>query len=170
MINEDYNNYYDWNTYQINYQLIKQRLQELRSRNYSTQLITTIEKTLEKDEFYRLNITQLLDIIKANIHRFKPIDLTSNRAKGYPQNHSLMTDRTLPNSDKGGNRYGSTRTHQPNGQQQRGFGQGGNPNLRYNGTGGGGKENLVQEFDTLSENRVRNFKIFIFNSFSLEIT
>lgn len=113
LINEDYNNYYDWNSYQINYQTIKKRLQYLKSQNYSTQLITTIEKMLEKDEFYRLNVTQLLEIIRANIHRFRPIDLTSKRSPGYPQNSSLISDRHTPgNSDKNSGRYGSTRTHQ----------------------------------------------------------
>lgn len=113
LINEDYNNYYDWNSYQINYQTIKKRLQYLKSQNYSTQLVTTIEKMLEKDEFYRLNITQLLEIIKANIHRFRPIDLTSKRSNGYPQNNSIISDRHTPgNSDKSAGRYGSTRTYQ----------------------------------------------------------
>lgn len=150
-MNEDYNNYYDWSTYQINYQLIKQRLQQLKSQNYSTQLISTVEKLLQKDEFYRLNITQLLEIIKSNIHRFKPIDLTSKRSKSFKQNNSLISDRTSPGSDKNGNRYGSTRTYQgPNPTNNINV-----PPLSYNQPG---KENRRGEFDTMSE-RVQNSKI-----------
>lgn len=53
-----------------------------------------------------------------------------------------MSERTYPNSDKNGNRYGSTRTY--------GYGQ-------------TGKENMKKDFDTsISEQRVNLKKLTFF--------
>jgi hypothetical protein len=60
LINEDFNVYYDWEKYQINYPLIQQRLQELREHNYSVYLLNCIDQCLERDEFQRITLDQLI--------------------------------------------------------------------------------------------------------------
>lgn len=58
--NDDFNIFYDWNGQDVNIDLIHAKLRKLQSQGYSAQLIKTLKMMLEKDEYKRIGLSELL--------------------------------------------------------------------------------------------------------------
>lgn len=70
LINEDFNNYYDWKNYQIRYDVIRNRMIKLRKDfRYSKKFIEILENILERDEFSRFGIAKLTEALGVNFYR-----------------------------------------------------------------------------------------------------
>lgn len=60
IFNENYNSYYDWQSHEINYELLKKRLISLKNDlGYSREFVDIMTKILKKDEHERYSIDQL---------------------------------------------------------------------------------------------------------------
>lgn len=60
IFNENYNSYYDWQSYEINYELLKKRLISLKNDlGYSREFVDIMSKILKKDEHERYSVDQL---------------------------------------------------------------------------------------------------------------
>jgi Protein kinase domain len=58
--NDDFNIFYDWNGQDVNIDLIHAKIRKLQSQGYSAQLIKTLKLMLEKDEYKRIGLGELL--------------------------------------------------------------------------------------------------------------
>ena len=63
-MNEDYNAYYDWARYELNFSLINQKIVILLRMGYSQNLLKLIKSMLESDEFIRPGFSQLLEYVE----------------------------------------------------------------------------------------------------------
>lgn len=64
LVNEDFNNYYDWEKYQIKYEIIKNRLRGLRTTcGYSKELVSLLERMLTVEEYNRISIIEVCVIL-----------------------------------------------------------------------------------------------------------
>lgn len=65
IFNENYNSYYDWQSYEINYELLKKRLVSLKKDlGYSTEFVDVMTKILKKDENKRYSIFELSEKLR----------------------------------------------------------------------------------------------------------
>jgi hypothetical protein len=63
-VNEDFNTYYDWDKYQIKFDLIKKRIFSLKNElGYSNQIVSVLNKMLEVDEYRRVGINELNQVL-----------------------------------------------------------------------------------------------------------
>lgn len=64
LINEDFNNYYDWGNYQIKYDILKNRLKGLRSSfGYSSEIVQLLERMLAVEEYDRIPINEVCQVL-----------------------------------------------------------------------------------------------------------
>ena len=60
LMNEDFNKYYDWENYQVLYDVIRSRLNSLAQKlGYSSKLVSFIQGCLERDEMNRISVDKL---------------------------------------------------------------------------------------------------------------
>ncbi len=60
LVNEDYNNYYDWPKFSVNDLIIRSRLMKLTTDfKYSSKLVNLISRMVETDEFSRIGVTEM---------------------------------------------------------------------------------------------------------------
>lgn len=70
LVNEDFNMYYDWKNYQIFYDLIRNRMIRLeKDYGYSKEFTNILEKLLERDEFERIGVVQLTELLGFSYYR-----------------------------------------------------------------------------------------------------
>ena len=83
LINEDYNNYYNWKSYQIRFDAIRNRLLKLKMEmGYSDKLIKVIERMLDTDEFTRIGITELVDSVGGSMFSESYVSSYSSMKRG----------------------------------------------------------------------------------------
>lgn len=69
LVNEDFNNYYDWKNYQIRYDVIRGRIISLKKELlYSKKFVDILESMLERDEFVRIGVSKLSQIVGVNFY------------------------------------------------------------------------------------------------------
>ncbi len=95
LMNEDFNKYYDWQNYLIQYDVIKSRLNSLGQKlGYSPKLIALLQSCLEKNEGERASVGQLHEQLKevcSNKQIDVPILTNTNLKKQTIDNHDLYS-------------------------------------------------------------------------------
>lgn len=63
LTNEDFNIFYDWPNQEINMDIVQDRIRKVQNMGYTADLIKTLRMLLERDEFKRISLHDLLTIV-----------------------------------------------------------------------------------------------------------
>jgi len=62
-LNRNINDYYDWNRYEVRYDMLKSSYEQMREIGYSEQLISTLQQCLEVDETRRSTLLEIIEFL-----------------------------------------------------------------------------------------------------------
>lgn len=66
LMNEDFNKYYDWESHQILWDVIRSRLNSLGQKlGYSSKIINLVQRCLDRDEFSRVGVNELHGLLQS---------------------------------------------------------------------------------------------------------
>lgn len=121
--NDDFNIFYDWNGQDVNIDLIHAKIRKLQSQGYSAQLIKTLKMMLEKDEYKRIGLSELL----RQANRGTEYDQVPQQYNDYSRGYSNQYASGYPSQQP---QYGGYQDYQQ--PQHPAYGQGGYGNAGYN--------------------------------------
>lgn len=81
--NDDFNIFYDWNGQDVNIDLIHAKIRKLQGQGYSAQLIKTLKMMLEKDEYKRIGLSELLRQANRGTEYDQPPQQYNDYNRGY---------------------------------------------------------------------------------------
>lgn len=103
LTNEDFNIFYDWTNQEIHFDLIQARLRKVSNMGYPSEFIKILKLTLEKEEYKRASLHELLNLLNRNgyeqYHQPQPVwdspQAYTPQANNYNRSYSVNMMQSL---------------------------------------------------------------------------